>query len=262
MSQFDRSSLLKFLRKPRCLREIIRHFQVPTRLLDYHLREAVKSGDALVYRKQILPGFLVSNAKQVRLKEPLYISRNSPLLVKDLVAINSLPKTGSPGTEELVRHNHKSSGLSPKKLVFIHALTAYLKLGKTDLSGIFHNLSTKMKLAKRNRSIRKLEWKKAYNSSESKSLLHAERICLFRALSNQPLPFLDIHERFGISKRMVVGFMKRGFFEEVWGPRNIGVKFKLTEKGEAYLKRLEKASRFKNRQLKKISIRLKHRITT
>jgi len=116
-----------------------------------------------------------------------------------------------------------------------------------------------MKLAKNGRSTRRLKWEKRYNS-ESKSLLHVEKISLFQALSDKPLPFLDIHGRFGVSKRTVIGFVKRGFFEEVWGPKNIGVKFKLTEKGEAHLKRLEDASHFEHPQLKKIFIRLKHRI--
>lgn len=258
MSEFDRSSLQKFLHKPRCLREIVRHFEVPTKLVDHHLQEAIKLGEVLVYRKQIPPGFLNSNAKQLRLKDFLYISRNSPLLAKDLAATNSLPKTRSSATKESIHHDHKSSIFSSRKQVFMHNLMAHLKLNKAKLSGVLYNLSTKMKLAKGDRSTRRLKWEKRYASSESKSLLYVEKIRLFQALSNKPLPFLDIHRHFGISKQTVEGFVKRGFFEEVWGPKNIGVKFGLTEKGEAYLKRLEKASHFEHQQRKKIFIRLKH----
>lgn len=260
MSKFDRSGLLKFLRKPRCLRAIVRHFEVPTKLVDYHLQEAIESGEVLVYRKQVPPGFPNSNAKQLRLKGLLYISRNSPLVAKDLAAINSLPKTRSSATKESAHPNHKNSVFSSRKPVFMRNLMPYLKLDKAELSGVLHNLSNKMKLAKNNRNTRRLKWERRYDSSESKSLLYVEKIRLFQALSNKPLPFLDIHRRFGISKQIVKGFVKRGFFEEVWGPKNIGVRFQLTEKGEAYLKRLEKASHFEHQQRKKIFIRLKHGI--
>ena len=229
MSKFDRSSLLKFLRKPRCLRDIVRQFEVPTQFADHRLQEAIKSGEVVVFEKQTPPRFLNSNAKQLRLKGLHYISRNSPLLAKDLAAKNSLPKTRSSAAKEPVYHNRES-------LVF-----------------------SKMKLGS-NRSSRRLRWKTQYASSESKSLSYVEKIRLFQTLSNQPLPFSDIHRRFSISKQIVEGFVKRGIFEEMWGPKNIGVKFKLTEKGEAYLKTLEKASNFEHQQRKKIFIRLKHRI--
>lgn len=261
MSEFDRSSLLEFLRKPCCIREIVRHFEVPTKLVDCHLQEAIKSGEVLVFREQIPSRSLNLKAKQLRLKELLYISRDSPLLAKDLAGMNSLPKTRSSVTRESVRHNHKSSGFSSRRLVFLQNLMTYLNLGKVELSGVLYNLSSKMKLAKSSRNARRLRWEKRYDFSEFRSLSYVEKIHLFRALLNKPLPFLDIHRRFGISKQVVEGFVKRGFFEEVWGPRNIGVKFKLAEKGEAYLRRLEEASRFEPQQLKKIFIRLKHRIS-
>ena len=258
MSKFDRSSLLEFLRKPRCLREVVRHFEVPTKLVDYHLQEAIKSGEVLVYRKHIPLGFLNSNAKQLRLKGLLYISRDSPRLAKDVATINSLPKTRGSATKELLHHNHKSSVFSHRKPVFLHNLMAYLKLDKAEFSRVLYNLSNKMKLTKSNRSTRRLKWETRYDSHESKSFLYAEKIRLFQALSNKPLPFLDIHRRFKISRQIVKGFVKSGLFEEVWSPKNIGVKFKLTEKGKAYLKRLERASHFEPQQRKKIFIRLKH----
>jgi len=259
MSKFDRSNLLKFLRKPRCLREIVRHFEAPTKLVDYHIQEAIKSGGVLVYGKQIQKRSLNSNAKQLRSEGLLYISKSSSLLAKDLVAIKSLPKTRNSATKESAHHDHKSSVFS-KKLGFTNNPMGQPKRDETELSRVPSNLSNKMKLAKNRGNTRRLKWKKRYNSHESKSLSHVEKISLFQVLSNKPQPFLDIHRRFGISKQIVKGFVKRGFFEEVWGPKNIGVQFKLTEKGEAHLKRLEDASHFEQQQRKKIFIRLKHRI--
>jgi hypothetical protein len=87
-----------------------------------------------------------------------------------------------------------------------------------------------------------------------------ERLCLFQALSDDALPFLDIHRRFGISKQTVQGFVRRGFFSEVWGPRNIGIKYKLTKEGKVHLKRLEKAALLEEQEQQKIFIRLKHRV--
>ncbi len=260
MSKFDRSSLLKFLRKPRCLREIVGHFEVPTKIVDRHLQEAIKSGGVLVYGKQTQKRSLNSNAKQPQLERLLYISRNSPLVAKNLAAPNSLPKTTSLATKESIHHHHESSVLSSRKPGFTTNSRVHPKRDETEPSRVFQNLPDKMKLAKNSKTTPRLKWRKRYNSCDSKSLSHIEKISLFQTLSNKPLPFLDIHRRFGISKQIIKGFVKRGFFEEVWGPKDIGVKFRLTEKGEAHLKRLEEASHFEHQQRRKIFIRLKHRI--
>lgn len=260
MSRFDQSSLLKFLHKPRCRHEIVRHFKVPTKLVDCHLQEAIKCGRILVYGNQISPQLLDSNAKQHRLEGLQYISRQSPMLAKDLASLNSLPKTRNSAAKESMHLDPETSVISGRKPVLIQNLMAYLRLDRAGILGVFRHLSGKMRLSKNDRRIRPLKWKTRYDSSESKSLLHAEKIRLLQALSDQPLPFLDIHRRFDLSKQTVEGFVRRGFFEEVWGPKNIGVKFKLTMKGEAYLKRLREASRFELQQRKKIFISLKHRV--
>lgn len=247
MSKFDRPNLLKFLRKPRCLREIIRHFQVPTKLVDYHLHRAIKSGEVLVYSREVPPGFISSNAKQMQLEGILYLSKNSSLPARHHPTINSLPKTGSSA-----HRNHTSSVPSSGKLVFSKNPMKHLKLGKAELS-------PKEKLAKSSRGTRRLEPKKRARS-DSKPLLYVEKIRLFQALSNQPLPFLDIHKRFGISKRTVMGFVRRGFLKEEWGPNDIGVRFGLTEKGRSRLRQLEAAAHLEPKQRKNIFIRLKHRV--
>lgn len=70
----------------------------------------------------------------------------------------------------------------------------------------------------------------------------------------------DIHGRFGVSKRTLMGFVKKELLEEEWGPRDIGVKFKLTKKGRDYLRELKTATRLEPQQRKHIFIRLKQMI--
>ena len=88
-----------------------------------------------------------------------------------------------------------------------------------------------------------------------------EKLNLFKALADQPLPFLDIRERFGVSKRTIMGLVKKGFLTEEWGPRNIGVKFRLDEKGKSHLRQLEASTRFEAQKQNKIFIRLKQKIS-
>lgn len=259
MSKLDRSNLMEFLRKPRCLREIVKHFEVPTKLVDYHLQEAIKSGRVLVYGKDLQKRSLKLEARQLRLEGSFYISRNSPLLAEDVTMKYCLPKTSTSATNEFTHQDHKSSVFPCRKLAFLHNLMAYLELGKAELSGVLSSLSNKMKLAESNKNVLRPKLGKRHDTKFI-SLSHFEKICLFRAVLEKPLPFLQIHGRFGISKQVVKGLVSRGFFEEVWGPKNIGVKYKLTEKGEVYLRRIEKASHFERQQRRKIFIRLKNRI--
>jgi hypothetical protein len=252
MADFDRSNLLKFLHEPRCLREIVAHFDVPTELVDCHLEEVVKSGEVLAYTKQSPLGVLNPNTNKLRSKGLLYMSSKRPLPAKDLASAKALPKTYS--------SPRKGSAHSSEKLGFMHTLLTHLKLDEARISHALTDLSSRMRLARSSRSARRLKWGKPKEPSEPRSLTHAERIRLFQALSTIPMPFLDIHRRFGISKRTVMGFVKRGLLEEDWGPKNIGLRFKLTDKGQDHLKRLEAASYLRQEERKRIFIRLKQRI--
>lgn len=258
MSKFDRSILLEFLHKPRCLREIVIHFEAPPKLVDRHLQAAIKSGAVLVYRTPGQKQLLKLKTKQPGLATVLYIAKSSPLLASNVTASSQLPKTSRP-TMESTHLDHGNSAAS-KKHAFLDHLMTPLKLGRIELPGAFSKLSSRMRLSKNPTTTPRRRWKKRSDTFQANSLSHMERICLFQTLSDEPLPFLDIHQRFGISKQTVKGFVRRGLFEEVWGPRNIGVKYKLTEEGKVHLKRLEKASLFEQQQQKKIFIRLKQRV--
>jgi len=98
------------------------------------------------------------------------------------------------------------------------------------------------------------------NRSDRRFLSHMDRLRLFKALSNQPLPFLDIHRRFGITKQTLNGFVRRGLVKERWGQKDIGVRFKLTNSGRSYLKQLKAASRLDPKKQKRIFIRLRYKV--
>ena len=249
---------MEFLHKPRCLREIVSHFEAPPKLVDHHLQAAIKAGRILVYRTPRPKQSLKLNTRQHGLATMLYIAKGSPLLAPNVPARNQLPKTRG-SAKESAHHEHGSPVFS-KEHAFLNHLLTPLKLGRTALPGVLSKLSSRMRLSKNQMATRRRRWKKRSATSQVRSLSHMERLCLFQTLSDDPLLFLDIHRRFGISKQMVQRFVRRGLFREVWGPRNIGVKYKLTEEGKVHLKRLEKAALLEEQEQQKIFIRLKQRV--
>lgn len=102
--------------------------------------------------------------------------------------------------------------------------------------------------------------KNQWSTDEAKRLPHAKRLQMFQALLNESLTFLDIHARFDVPKQTIRGLIKKGILREIWGPKAIGVRFKLTNKGKVYLKQLEAAAKYESRIEQRNLIRLKHRI--
>ncbi len=70
---------------------------------------------------------------------------------------------------------------------------------------------------------------------------------------------MDLHASFNVSKNTIETLSRKGYVEEVWGPRNIGVRFQLTEKGKRHLERLRLAAKLKKDEMEKAAIRLKRR---
>jgi hypothetical protein len=94
---------------------------------------------------------------------------------------------------------------------------------------------------------------------ESARLPYARKLQLFQALLAEPLPFLDLHVRFGVSKQTMRRLVNNGLLTEVWGPKAIGVRFKLSKKGKIHLKELEAAARYESKVGEKDFIRLKNK---
>jgi predicted DNA-binding protein YlxM (UPF0122 family) len=66
-------------------------------------------------------------------------------------------------------------------------------------------------------------------------------------LLKEPLPFLEIQNRFEVSRQTITRLVKRGLLMESWGSKGVGVRFKLTGKGKACLAQLEEAAKYERR---------------
>ena len=101
--------------------------------------------------------------------------------------------------------------------------------------------------------------RKAFRNGQTRRLSATAHLELLQALVNEPLTFLDLHARFGVSKRTMEGFVTKGLSKEVWGDRAIGVWFELTSKGKKRLKELEAAAEVEPQIKQRKFIRLKTR---
>jgi DNA-binding MarR family transcriptional regulator len=273
MPELNRSHLLKFLSKPRRVRDVTEHFGVSAKLAKYHLKEALTSGDILV-SQGALPRMSARFHDRGNQNGALYISRKSPLLVggslrmrvqgvgknstsnADLVHVEFLSKARGLDEKQLLRSKEWAllSETTSTRVKSERGLP--FKCGRSFLNGLI----SRTRLARRRPRSQLLRRETPSDRSEHKMLSQIEKLRLFQALSNQPLPFLDIRGRFGVSSRTIKGLVKKGFLEEEWGPRDIGVRFGLTEKGRSYLEELEVAARIEPKRRESMFIRLKHRI--
>jgi len=275
MSKLDRSSLLKFLSKPRFAHEVAEHYGIPKKLASLHLQKAIKSGQVLVSEKPIFQTLRIQNGKPKRLGGFVYVFRNSPTLAdgwakfrtREASDLVSKPKGDVFSIRFLTKtHGFLGKGLFNQKLsgFAIEAtgsgtLRRGFKTKGGSLKSEFDLSSARVKLTRR-RAIDQLIGQSTRSTiEEAKSLSHMEKIRLFQALLEQPLPFLDLRGRFGISKQTIRGLVKNGLLMETWGPKAIGVRFKLTSKGKNYVKRLQAAAKYEPKIREAAFIRLKNR---
>lgn len=254
----NRSKLLDFLSEPRCLKEITNHFGISTSIADYCLLKAIEQNQVIVC-KYSRNASLKSRKKPKRRETSFYISRDSDLYSKGLTGF---AVTRVAGTQEGVSSETAFVKFSSKSV------------SKSNFSSMIQNASDsknrelgqtafpKVKASKE-RLVRNVRWhapviRQPLKQSQIKSLSVAEKLSMLMALSRQPLSHLDLHAHFKISKRTIKTFVKNGLIQEVWGPQNIGVKFRLTTKGEKYLKRLEVAARLGKDKIRKATIQLKY----
>jgi len=275
MSKIDRASLLKFLSKPRFMHEVAKHYGISKKLANFHLREAVKSGQVLISERPVLQSLRNSRGKQKRFDEFVYVFRNSPMLADgwvkfsvkeansfiskskgDVFSIRFLAKTQRSLVKGVV--NRRLLGVAFDKTAgSSKTVRGFMPEGPPSTR--FDVSSTRVKLANQ-RTVDQLIRHGTRSTQEGvKSLSHAERIRLFQALLKEPLPFLELHGRFGVSKQTMRRLVKNGFLREMWGPKAVGVRFKLTSKGKIFLKESEAAARYEPRIREKSFIRLKQR---
>jgi hypothetical protein len=107
--------------------------------------------------------------------------------------------------------------------------------------------------------IRLFRTKRMDRANTRERLSEFRKLQLFQTLLKQQLPILVLRTRFGISKQTLKGLCKRRLVAEVWGPGTVGLRFKLTQRGKAYLNELEAAAKYDSHISKRGVIRLKNK---
>lgn len=120
----------------------------------------------------------------------------------------------------------------------------------------FLSLKTSRERVKKHREIIQHSGPRVLDSEKGR-LSHVQTLQLFRGLMKEPLSFLELRGRFGVSKQTVKRLVRNRLLKETWGPKAVGVRFVLSDKGEAYLKELEAAAKYKPNAQKSVVIRLK-----
>jgi len=272
MRSQHRFNLAEFLAKPRFLHEIVEHYGVSRETAVFHLQEAVKSGQVLVSETPIFQTIKDSGGNLKKLAGFVYVHQESPILICDDIRF-SPPKTynsklelrstsqasfskshcestrstlerGSPSFASVAKANDESS---KARLKANHSLISKLKVSSTKVSSANHIESSRLLPGK------------PYSSSKQALQLNVEKIRFFEALLKEPLPFIDVHAQFNVSRHTITRLVRKGLLMETWGSKGVGVRFKLTSKGKTWLAHLEEASKCDPRIRESPLTRLKQR---
>lgn len=275
-SKLNRSRLLGFLSKPRFESEVAAHFKLSEKVVRFHLEEEVRAGVVLVSEKPLHPIFSNEKTKPKQLRRYLYVSSSSPSLSHGIWSFNartgnyllaSKPKNDVSTIKFLPKTKNLEKDMEKRTVTFLkremllsERASDKPRSKKTPTSKTLRTLSTRGRLVSHKPNALRYKPKPHINKNTTRSLSHAEEINMLQMLSNSPLPYLNIHGHFHISKRIIRGYVRKGLLEETWGPKNVGILYKLTEKGLKRLQRLKKVTRLAVGKKEKISIRLKHRV--
>ncbi len=259
MPNTDCSDLLNFLSEPRSLREVAEHFGILASVAAAYLQKAIEQKQVLVCRYSGEPSIKSPRRRKQR-QTLFYISRDSNLLSKGLTgfAISKVVKTQirAGGETTFVKFSSKSATKS-----------RFSSMVENASGSLEHELEPqplpRIKMCKESivKSARRytLDLHQPLLQSRTQSFSTAEKLSMLTTLSRRPLSYLDLHTLFGIPKLTVKTLIKNGLVEEVWGPKNIGIRFRLTRKGKEHLKRLKTAARLGEDKIRKATIRLKQR---
>lgn len=273
MGRRGRFTLLEFLSKPRFLHEIAEHYGVSKKTAVFHLREAMKSGQVLVSEAPVFQAIKDSSGNLKKLRGFVYICQKSPILVGKGTRFalpktdNFVPDLGNTSHTSFLSKLHDVSGKATLEREFSSSALvektnpenrgAKPKTNRSLISRL--NVSSARVASVNHTRSSSLPPSKQYSNSKSKPLLYVEKIRLFQALLDEPLSFLDLHGRFNVSRQTITRLVKRGLLVETWGSEGVGVTFKLTTRGKAYLRELETASRCEPRIKESSLTRLKQR---
>jgi len=186
----------------------------------------------------------------------------------------SLKEVDHANKKSNVRFHSASSSLKPRELVLnriplqassilgknVHgsSIVADGLLQRDNIARPFLSIKTGRERVKKHREIIQQSGPRVLDS-ETRRLSHAQMLQLFQGLMKEPLPFLELHGRFGVSKQTVKRLVRNELLNEKWGPKAVGVRFILSDKGEAYVKGLEAVANYEPKARKNVVIRLKQR---
>jgi DNA-binding MarR family transcriptional regulator len=273
MGRPKRLNLLEFLSKPRFLHEIVEHYKVSKETAVFHLSEAMKSGQVLVSEAPVFQTIKDSTGKLKKLGGLLYVYQKSPILVGTgtrlsmLETDNFISELGNSSrisfllkpNDVLGKATLERGPTSPALVKKANPKNRGAKLrANSSLISKLKAPSVKVTSAKSTTSSRLLS-SKQYSNGKLEPLLNVEKIRLFQALLKEPLPSLDIRNRFNVSRQTITRLVKRGLLTETWGSKGVGVRFKLTSKGKACLRQLEEASKYELKIRESPLTRLKQR---
>jgi len=271
MGSRRRFNLGEFLSKPRFLHEIAEHYGFSRETAVFHLRKALKSGQVLVSEAPVFQTIKDSGGSLKKLRGFVYVSQESPVLVGQHIRfslrktdnsrreLNSTPhasfskphdesaratlEQGSPTFASVEKVNH----ISHKELKANHSLVSKLRVSSVRVS------------SSNNIRSRRLYPSKQDASNKPTPPMNVEKIRLFQTLLKEPLPFLDIHDRFSVSRQTITRIVNAGLLKETWGSNGVGLRFEITNKGKTYLKELEEASKCELKIRQSSLTRLKER---
>jgi hypothetical protein len=265
MPKLNHLELLNFLSEPRYLHEVARHFGISSMRAKYHIREAIKSGQVMASEQFAFRAFSDLRGKLKQKERFLYVSRNSPLLSKGPLqlavtrdkSIASAPTAKGVvakfalGSEEGKKPTVESTAkFASEKVDTIRSAATNSRSQANLRSALLNVHAVHGRPIERRRQILPDRHRKLSQSSH-RLISQVDRIRLFEALLKQPLTFLELKKHFGVPRQTVRGLVRKRLLSEVWGPKEIGVRFKLTRKGEKYLEELHAAASFDPRESKK-----------
>jgi len=239
--------------------EIIHHLGVSARLARDYVEKAMEQDKVVIYR---LLGISDKKSKGQKLHESsLYISRTSDLLSQGLTEfeVNTVRIIEEKKGKAFPRIKSTSPTKRPEFYKMTERGLTQEKLTSKPTSS-FPKLDTRESKLVKKTNVARLLVRRYHSNDKTKILTPSEEISLLTALSLQPLSFMDLHSQFKTSKSTVKTLIKNGLIQEVWGPKDIGVKYKLASKGKSHLRKLKTAAKLEIDRIGKARIQLKHKI--
>lgn len=239
MLRIQRPSLLNFLQKPRYVKEVAQEFGISSDLAKYHLKEAVKSGHVLVIKDRFpLTGFgkgLMTN------------SRDDLLRISGQAFSRREVSSASRLRGSRVRFLANNVNLAGLKL---------MKGGKRVLPlGGLHRRRLTLSSRSHSSKIHKAgDLRKERPSYGGKRPTQLTLSSLFKELESEALTLPEITQKFKVSKHSVKRLVKTGILREDWGLGGVGVRYKLSKKGERRFSAIKKASQLTSRREAFISL--------